>query len=275
MGIKKPDIEMIIGNSVMKPWVLVTRPFESEYPGDRVWNRNAPQFRYVPTVGDVLNYPTYWSILRHIGKALDDTISQDSWCRKNGVKSGADYLKIWIASMIQYPTEPLPYLFIYGEKQETGKSTLHESLELLFSPGYKRIDQALQNPSGFNGELEGTILGVIEETDLNKNRTAHNRMKDWVTARKISLRALYRNPVMITNMMHFIQTGNYRTEVPPFDEADTRITMLHVQERPENQVPKRILIKQLEKEAADFLGALIVLEIPESESRLRVPRIHK
>jgi hypothetical protein len=274
MNIKKPEIEGIIGSSVMKPWTLVTRPFESEYPGDRVWNRRAPQFRYVPTVGDVLNYPTYWSILTHIGTSLNDTISRDPWCKKNGVKSGADYLKIWIASMIQYPTEPLPYLFIYGENQETGKSTLHESLELLFSPGYKRVDQALQNPNGFNGELEGAILCVIEETDLNKNRTAQNRMKDWVTARKFSLRALYRNPVMIINMMHFIQTANYRTECPPFDEADTRITMIHVKERPKDQIPKRILLKQLEKEAADFLGALVSLEIPESDSRLRVPVIH-
>ncbi len=274
MGIKKPEIEGIVGSSVMKPWTLVNRPFEAEYPGDREWNRRAPQFRYVPTVGDVLHYPTYWSILCHVGTSLNDTISRDAWCKKNGVKSGADYLKIWIASMIQYPTEPLPYLFIYGEKQDTGKSTLHESLELLFAPGYKRVDQALQNPNGFNGELEGCILGVIEETDFNKNRTAQNRMKDYVTARKFSLRALYRNPVMIVNMMHFIQTGNYRTEAPPFDEADTRITMIHVQDKPKEQIPKRILIKQLEKEAADFLGALIALEIPESDSRLRVPVIH-
>jgi hypothetical protein len=85
---------------------------------------------------------------------------------------------------------------------------------------------------------------------------------------------LYRNPVMIVNMMHFIQTGNYRTECPPFDEADTRITMIHVQDKPREQIPKRLLIKQLEKEAADFLGSLISLEIPESESRLRVPVIH-
>lgn len=273
-GIKKPEVDNIIGSSVMKPWTLVTRPFASEYPGDRTWNRHSPQFRYIPSVGDVLSYPTYWNILCHVGKALTDSVSRDPWCKKNGIKSGGDYLKIWIASMIQYPTEPLPYLFIYGEKQDTGKSTLHESLELLFSPGYTRVDQALQNPNGYNGELEGAILCVIEETDLNKNRTAQNRMKDWVTARKFSLRALYRNAVMITNTMHFIQTGNYRTESPPFDEADTRITMIHVADKPANQIPKRTLIQQLEKEAADFLGALISLEIPESESRLRVPVIH-
>ena len=48
--------------------------------------------------------------------------------------------------------------------------------------GVARADSALINPSGFNGELEGSVLCVIEETDLRTNRQAQERIKDWVTS---------------------------------------------------------------------------------------------
>lgn len=272
MSIKRAEVTSIIGSSVLKPWSIVVRPFEVEYPGDRLWNRKAPQLRFVPSVGDMLTYPTWLNVLHHIGRSLDNDIEADPWCKKNGIKTGADYLKIWIASMIQFPAEPLPYLFIYGETQDTGKSTFHEALELLFHPGYYRADHALQNPSGFNGELEGAILCVVEETNLGKNKNAGERVKDWVTSRQISLHIKNLTPFMVTNTMHFVQCCQFRSFCPIFP-GDTRITMIHVKDKPVHQIPKKILLRQLEKEAADFLGVITTLQIPESNSRLNLPVI--
>lgn len=271
-GFKRPLIDQIVGNSILKPWTLVNRPFQSEYPGDRVWNRFAPQFRFPPSVNDVLHYPTWMKVLSHIGKCLDPMLPMNKWAKSNGITSGADYLKIWISSMIQYPSEPLPYLFIYGEMQESGKSTLHEAIEMLFNPGYTRVDHALQNPSTFNGELQGSILGVIEEVNLNKNRVAYDRIKDWVTSPKLSIHRKGDTPYLIDNTLHFIQCANERENCPIFP-GDTRITMLHVLEKPSEPIPKPLLMRQLEKEAPDFLAAIINLDIPESDSRLRVPVI--
>jgi len=256
----------------LKPWTLVNKPFQSEYPGDRVWNRKAPQLRFVPSVGDLLHYPTWQKILHHVGQSLDSALADLTWAQKHGISTGADYLKIWISSMIQYPNEPLPYLFIYGETQETGKSTFHEALELLFYPGYQRVDHALQNSSSFNAELEGSILCVVEETDLHKNQLAYNRIKDWVTSPKLSIHRKNQTPYMIDNTAHFIHCANPRNACPIFP-GDTRITMIHISQKPAEQIPKRLLLKQLEKEAPDFLAAIINLEIPESDSRLRVPVI--
>ncbi|MGI0016509.1 MAG: primase-helicase family protein, partial [Nitrososphaera sp.] len=272
MGLKQNEINSLIGSSVLKPWTLVSRPFQSEYPGDRIWNRKAPQLRFAPTIGDVLNYPTWQKVLHHIGKSLDQALMENPWAVKNGIKTGADYLKIWIASMIQHPKEPLPYLFIYGETQETGKSTLHEALSLLFFPGYENAGHALQNKNSFNAELEGAILCIIEEIDLHRDQTAYNRIKDWVTSPKLSIHRKGQTPYMIDNTTHFIQTANQRNACPIFP-GDTRIVMIHVGDKPTEQVPKRFLLRQLEKEAPDFLGAIMSLEIPESESRLRVPVI--
>jgi hypothetical protein len=272
MQLKRQDVDSIIGNAVLRPWTLVKQPFQSEYPGDRSWNRKAPQFKFLPKMDDNLNYPTWLSVLKHIGKALDPFLIRDNWFKNHGIETGADYLKIWIASMIQYPSEPLPYLFIYGETQETGKSTLHEGLQLLFNPGYVRVDHALQNSSSFNAELEGAILCIVEETDLSKNTTAYNRIKDWVTSPQLSIHRKGLTPYMVENTTHFIQTANPRNAVPIFP-GDTRITMINVAHKPENPINKRELMKMLSLEAPDFLGALLRLEIPDSNSRLRVPVI--
>jgi hypothetical protein len=49
--------------------------------------------------------------------------------------------------------------------------------------------------------------------------------------------------------------------------------MINVSQKPKEQIPKRIIIQQLKKEAPDFLGAIINLEIPDCDSRLRIPVI--
>ena len=57
-----------------------------------------------------------------------------------GVLTGADYLKCWIAALFQEPMEPLPYLFLYSQEQNTGKSILHEALSLLLTRGVVRAE---------------------------------------------------------------------------------------------------------------------------------------
>ena len=272
LGLLPKEIKPIIGSSVMKPWTLTIQPFKPEYPGNRVWNRKAPQFNFVPSISDILSYPTWLAVLNHLGQGLDEALKENAWAMENGIKTGRDYLKTWVASLFQHPFEPLPYLFIYGEKQNTGKSTFHEALSLLFNPGYSRIDHALQNTS-FNGELEGAILCVIEETDFSdRSRSAYNKIKDWVTSPRLSIHRKGQTPYMVPNTGHFVQTSNDRPALPVFP-GDTRITMIHVEEAPKVEIPKRLLMESLEREAADFLAACLNLDIPESGSRLRIPVI--
>jgi len=275
MGMNEKQVSNTLGTSVFQAFTLVNKPFQPEYPGDRQWNRNAASFRYVPTEeSDNLHYPTWLKILKHAGDGLTDTVRDEPWCKANGIITGSDYLKCWIASMFQFPDRPLPYLFFYSKSQNTGKSTFHEALRTLLTSGYQKAEAAVTNPTGYNGELEGAILCSIEEINLKRDKTAYNRIKDWVTSPDILIHPKGKTPYQTPNTTHWIQCSNDHNACPVFP-GDTRITMCNVQALdPLDLIPKRKLFQMLDAEAPDFLAAILALEIPESNDRLNVPVIN-
>jgi uncharacterized protein DUF5906 len=271
LGYTAKEVTKIIGSSVFRAWTVVNIPFGSEYPGDRQWNRNAPQLAYqLKPDRDNLIFPTWLKILNHLGKNLDDSVSKHPWCQNNGILSGSDYLMCWIASLFQDPTEPLPYLFLYGP-QECGKSTLHEALKILVTSGVVRADAALTSQSAFNGELENAILCIIEETDLRKNKAAYNRIKDWVTSRDLLVHRKHAQPYTIKNTTHYIQCSNDHLSCPVFPN-DTRITMIYVESLTEKASRKQFE-DQLRREAPDFLTHIMSIELPPPTERLNLPII--
>ncbi len=196
----------VMGSCLAKPWTIVNRPFQPELVGDRKWNRHSAQLRYLPTVNkDNLSYPTWMSILNHLGTGLDAAVTSHPWCKASGILTGADYLKCWIASLFQEPEQPLPYLFFYSNEQSTGKSMFHEALGLLVTKGVEKGDNALINQQGFNGELEGSILCVVEETDLRRNKQAYNRIKDMVTSPILQIHPKGGTPYNSPNTTHWVQ----------------------------------------------------------------------
>ncbi len=205
LGMSGKEITGVLGSSIFKAWLLVNKPFQPEYPGGREWNRNAAQFRYPVTRDrDDLKYPTWSKILDHCGIGLNDGIRINPWAKANGILTGGDYLKCWVASLFQEPMEPLPYLFFYGP-QNSGKSIFHEALSLLLTKGYQRADAALISQAGFNGELEGAVICVVEETDLHKNKISYNRIKDWVTSRELPMHVKGKTPYHTQNSSHWVQ----------------------------------------------------------------------
>lgn len=275
MMIPAKDGAAILGGCILRSWKLVSRPFQPEYPGDRLWNKNAAQLAFAPNPDlDNLKYDTWTDLLNHCGRGLDDAILRHDWCRQNGIRNGGDYLKMWVASMFQKPLEPLPYLFLYGD-QGTGKSTLPEALKLLMTRGVQKADRALTNPQGFNGELQGAVMCTIEETDLSQNKSlAYNRIKDWSTSPEISIHFKGVTPYTARNSTHWIHTANEPEYCPVF-VGDTRITMIKVDFLRDRTkyMPKTELFVLLQKEAPDFIAALLDLEIPKSKDRLNLPII--
>jgi hypothetical protein len=263
-----PMIEKLIGTAVLEGWDEVVNPFDSEYPGDRQWNRNAPQLVADPVPG---KHPTWDIVLEHIGSTVNPLTNE--WCRVNGVNTGSQYLLLWIASLLRHPAEPLPYLFLFSRDQNTGKSLFHEAIQLLFKDGlgYTRADHALTNTSGFNGELHRAVLCVVEEVNVAKSKYASERIKDWVTGRQIYIRPLHQNGFNARNTTHWIQVANDENFCPVFP-GDTRITAIHVSTI-ENEIPKPDLIARLKAEGPYFLHTLFSVEIPASNGRLRIPYI--
>lgn len=270
-GISGREMTEILGSAVINCWQFVNRPFQPEYPGDRKWNRNAAQLRYIPSdpTGD-LNYPTWSKIMNHCGKGLDDAVKQNPWCQSNNILTGGEYLKCWVASLFQYPERHLPYLFFYSKDENTGKSSFHEALAGLLTKGCIRAENALDNPQGFNAELQGAVLCVTEEKDISKGQ-AHNRIKDWVTGREICIHPKNKTPFHQPNTTHWIQCANNHNYCPIF-QGDTRITMICVPPiDPMEMIPEAVLHERLEKEAPDFLADIINMELPKSPDRLNIP----
>jgi len=271
-GLKDSDIAAILGFNIFKKWTIVNKPFQPEYPGDRQWNRDACQLQFTPSKADKLHYPTWSKILSHIGENLTRPLKDEPWAVKNNIETGADYLKCWISSMFQFPEEPLPYIFLFGP-EASGKSILHEALSMLVTrSGYQRAENALLSTGGFNSEIKTAILCVIEETNLaNKNNSAYTRIKDWVTSSSLPIHPKGGTPYLATNTTHWIQCSNDISFCPVFP-GDTRITMVYVDKIPKEEwESKRDLLNRLKKEAPDFLGEIMRLDIPKSTDRLNIP----
>lgn len=271
-GKNKAEIEIILGKCIGKPWEIVSRPFEPEYLGNRLWNKDAAQLAFRPQRA-FTGCPTWDRIFAHLGTNLTSAVQHNKWCKANSINTGADWLKLWVACLLQAPTKPLPYMFIYSKGQETGKSTLHEALARLFlsKRGFIRADSAVVSSGGFNGELAKAVLCVIEETDLNQSKLTLERIKDWVTSETISIHKKGREPYMLPNTTHWIQCANNERFVP-VTKGDTRITMIHVNPL-KKQLPRDVMHRNLEIEAPAFLYDMLNMEIPQHDGRLMIPCI--
>ncbi|MHC4299387.1 MAG: DUF5906 domain-containing protein [Planctomycetota bacterium] len=271
-GHAKPEI--VLGGAVFKSWTLINEPFSPEYPGGRMWNRDAAQFVYPAAelkADEVPHHPTWTRVMEHCGIELNEYIAELDWCKDWGITTGGDYLVAWIACMFRNPFGKLPYLFMYGP-QNSGKSSFHESVALLLSQGVAKADRALTSEQGYNGELMDAVLAVVDEVDVAKAGSgAYNKLKEWVTGLTISIRDLYKPVQDVVSTLHFVQMSNSRSSLPVFP-GDTRITAMNVPSL-EEEIPRDRLQELLKEEAPHFMRTLTDVEIPPPTGRLMLPII--
>jgi len=269
LSYQRAESELLLGKAILRPWVLVNEPFASEYPGNRRWNHRAAQLAVTPAAGGC---PTWDLMLDHVGHLLTEGVLASSWCQRHAVTTGGDYLRCWVASLLQDPTEPLPYLAFFGPELG-GKSTFHEALGLLFADGrgYIKADVALRSQGAFNGELASAVLCVVEEVNVARAKGAYDRLKDWVTSPTLLVHPKGGTPYPVRNTTHWVHATNDPSHVPVLP-GDTRIVLIRVTP-PETLIPRRVLRSQLEAEAGAFLRTSLELELPPAEERLRIPAI--
>jgi hypothetical protein len=273
LGYRPSKVSEIVGLAVRKAWKLGNLPFHPEYPGGRVWNLGAAQFKVKPASPDDgdCGHPRWDQVLRHLGQDLDAPIREDEWAKEHGVRNGGDYLRMWVALLLRRPFDPLPYIFMFGA-QNCGKSTLHEAIrECLVTGGVVSADRALTSQGDFNGELANAVLCTVEETDLSKAGSAYNKLKDWVTGRTIAIHPKRKEVYTQPNTCHFLQCANERHACPIF-KGDTRIVALEVQPLT-TEIPKAVLMQHLKDEAPRFLRTILDLELPAPMGRLALPVI--
>jgi hypothetical protein len=271
-GYQKTEADAISSEAYFDDWTLVHLPFQPEYPGDRRWNVDAAQFKVPPSL-EPGPHPHWDRILHHCGQDLTPAIKNLEWAQRANIRTGGDYLLMWIACMFRDCFAPLPYLFFYGE-QNSGKSIIHESLDrCLMTRGVVKADRCLTNQNDFNGELASAVLAVVEEKDISvAGAAAYNKIKDWVTSPTISIRKMRTDSYDQPNTTHWIQCANKREACPIFP-GDTRITMFFVPDLDE-EIPKPLLMTKLEQEAPNFLRTIHDLTLPPIGGRLRLPVVN-
>ena len=262
------DAPAEIKKAIDRALTLVNVPFAPEHPEPGMWNRGGAQLAFTPAPGD---HPTWDSVLAQIGAGLDEAVLEDEWCKREGITTGAAYALAWTASMLQQPAEPTAYLFLFGE-EESGKSTFPEALRLLMTRGAVHAKQALMSAGGFNGELAGAVLAIVDDFKLpNRRGVTHDRLKEWVTAIWMSYHSKGHTPYDDKSYLHWVHTANGPDHCPVLD-GDTRITMIEVQP-PSAKRQKRELFAALRKEGAAFLHTALHLELPGPGDRLAIPSV--
>lgn len=268
------ELSALVGGCTNNPWTAVNLPFQPEYVGGRMWNFEAPQLMFKPTnkpLGE-LHTPTWDKVFNHLGQSLTEPIGKVKWCRDNGILTGGDFLKCWVASMIRFPYRQTPFLFFYGD-QDSGKSTFHEATSLLFSRGSMDGKIALSNTGDFNGELKKSVFVHVEEKDLSKDPQAYQRLKEWTTAIDISIHPKNCEVYSVKNTTHWCQFGNSHNYVP-IAEDDTRIIIIYVPPlNRESLIGKHKLLDLLREEGPDFISQIQQMDFPILEDRFTLPVI--
>tara|TARA_R110002072_G_scaffold11201_2_gene51011 strand:- start:2767 stop:5712 length:2946 start_codon:yes stop_codon:yes gene_type:complete len=260
------------------PWLVDSVPFEPARKLDgRRWNLSLAQLRYPnPTPGP---HDAWNAMLDHLGRGIDEDVRRCDWCRSVGINTGSDYLRTWIGSMLQDPAGRRAMIFLFSAEYQTGKSTLSASLrDLILIEGATQVDECLREK--FNGNLEGKVLGYVEETDLSARgagrsggrSTAYNKIKDLVTGKAIAIRAMQRDSFEVPNTISLIMTANSPSFCPVYP-GDNRITFIEVSPLPEGTELGAAFTDKLEAEAEAFTAAMLALEVPASNDRLVVPCI--
>jgi len=269
-GVGKSEVDVTLGQALKESWTLVKMPFQPEYPGDRRWNFGAAQFAAKPSTDDELSHPYWDSIFDHLGGCLNDAVKSNQWCVEHGIRSGAEWLRLWVAAMIREPFCRLPFLFAHGP-EDCGKSIFSEAIrDALLTTGVAEANRPLTNDTGFNGELENAVLAYVEEIDLRTAKQARSRLKQWVTDSQIVIRKMRTDAYSVRSSLHWYMSANSASHLP-LSHGDSRCVILHVPPlTKEKKIPKDVLLEKLKAEASHFLGTLLRLNLPPADGRLRI-----
>ncbi|MBX3411863.1 MAG: hypothetical protein KF708_04035 [Pirellulales bacterium] len=262
-GLTGSEVDAILGCALTSPWTLVNEPFQGEFLPGRKWNRHAARLAYTP--GEPGKHLHWNLIFDHLGFGLDDAVDADDWCAEHGIDCGADYLRLWVTLMLRAPHLHLPLLFLYSEKEGTGKSSLHRALSILFHRGCVAAIDCLTG--AFNRPLAGCVLAHVEEDRIP--REAAGKVKRYIESPTIPIRAMRTDHYELVNTSHWICSSNHIDAVP-LSAGNTRVVMLEVGKL-ESEIEWPRLERELRAEAPSFLATINQIEIPPPVGRLCLP----
>lgn len=232
-------------------WIQVAEPFGPEELSGRRWNRTGAKL-IEPEEGE---FPTIRKVLAHLSQGIDHLYE--------------GYLEQWAARIVQNPKGKLPVLFFYSRDNNTGKSSFCQVMKSMFVKGAVDGAGVVRGGSGsrFTDELEGAVFVWFDEEKSQKG--GMDKLKKFVTEPDFLCEGKGKARRVAPNYTHWVVTSNHPDAIP-FDDADQRVVMIHV-DTLEEEIEKDEFLARVEEEAPFFLHYLLNLTLPKKVGRLQIP----
>lgn len=153
--------------------------------------------------------PGDWSLLRAL---IDETLC-------NGDEQSGDYVRRWMAFMLQRPWESPETAIAFRGLEGTGKGTLGRALMRIAGTHGLTVASSGQLAGRFNAHLRNCIFLFADEALWPGQKDAEGVLKQLVTEPVISYEAKGRDIVPGRNLVHLMLASNEKWIVPAGPEA--------------------------------------------------------
>ena len=214
----KTEAECIMGGGVWQELAVSESPPSAKNTpagGSGTWTRHSPlPAGRTGARSDTAPSALGFGVRPHWHRTVAGPSPTSRGTNKANIKTGADLADMGGSAPSAILSSRLPHLFLWGN-ENSGKSILHEALSLLVTKGIAKADKALTNNNDFNGELQARSSAWWKRRTSRLTPGAHARIKEWVTARNLSIRRmLTTDAYTIPNTTHWIQVANTQTACP-------------------------------------------------------------
>lgn len=168
---------------------------------------NGVEFNPRTTSKNVLNLWVGITIKPKLGNwSLIYTLLHDVLC--GGRESEYQYLVRYIAHALQRPWEKPGVMIILLGGQGIGKGTLAKLLQKIWSATFLQVNRIKQVVGDFNGSLERTYIGFLDEALFAGDRNSSDALKSLVTEQTIIINEKHQPARQITSYHRFFSATN-------------------------------------------------------------------
>ncbi len=152
-------------------------------------------------------FPHIYSTLEHIfgkdnrGRGLKP--GMDGYDENSQFDIGCDYIQL----LYQRPTQNLPILCLVSSERKTGKTTLLDLLQVMFSENAVIVGND-QISSNFNTLVAGRLVVGVDESSLADNKKFTENLKMWSTSKTQSVEGKGKDAYQIPNFTKYILCSN-------------------------------------------------------------------
>ena len=211
---------------------------------------------YQPSEEDLQNhgFPHILSTIEHIfgkdnrGRGLKP--GMDGYDENSQFDIGCDYIQL----LYQRPTQNLPILCLVSSERKTGKTTLLDLLQVMFSENAVIVGND-QISSNFNTLVAGRLVVGVDESSLADNKKFTENLKMWSTSKTQSVEGKGKDAYQIPNFTKYILCSNNERRFIYASDEEVRFWVRKV---PPFKAGERIgnIIPYFEAEMAAFMAWL-------------------